>query len=170
MALIFLDLETTGLDPAKGMILEVAAMKVSPQLEPIDGFQAVIDPSKSGVPLMPMVQVVLDMHTHNGLLAELESGHSFMTVYNGLRVWLGYGPHTLAGNSVHFDYRWLLHEMPLVAAEFSHRLLDVSAFRVARELRGLPPCDILGPTVHRAAPDVLSSLAMARWHLSRITE
>lgn len=173
MSLIFLDLETTGLDPALGMILEVAACAVSPTLEPTSGFAAVISPRRSGLSLPPMDSVVIEMHQKNGLFAALDvEGHDFANVYGGLREWLetqGPGPHTLAGDSVHFDYRWLLNEMPHVAKMFSHRLLDVSAFRVARELRGLPPCDIVGPAAHRAQADVLASIAKARWHLSRIT-
>jgi oligoribonuclease len=171
MSLIFLDLETTGLDPAKGMILEVAAARVSATLEVEDTFQAIISPGKSGVGLdwAQCSPVVQEMHAANGLRAETENaGHSFMTVYDGLKMWLTPGaPHTLAGDSVHFDYRWLLNEMPNVAALFSHRLLDVSAFRVARELCGLSPCPI-APGGHRAWPDVQSSIAKARWHLSRV--
>lgn len=177
-SLVFLDLETAGLDPNKGMILEVAAARVTPMLEIESTFHAVISPGKSGVgidwgQLDPVVQ---EMHAANGLRAEIEAGggYAHTEVAAGLRAWLELGaPHTLAGDSVHFDYRWLLNEMPHVAAYFSHRLLDVSAFRVARELLteagapGYEPCPI-APGGHRAWPDVQASIAKARWHLSRV--
>jgi oligoribonuclease len=175
MALIFLDIETTGLDPIEDMVLEVAAVRVSSQLEPQDGFHAVISPMKSGVGIdWPQLSTtVQEMHGKNGLRAELEAGggHDFMTAYNGLREWLerqGPAPHTLAGDSVHFDYGFLKIEMPHVAALFSHRLLDVSAFQVAREFVGLPACDIVGAAKHRATDDVMASIAKCRWHMSRL--
>jgi oligoribonuclease (3'-5' exoribonuclease) len=153
------------------MILEVAAARVSPLLEIESTFHAVISPGKSGVGLDwgQLDPVVQEMHAANGLRAEIEAGggHAFSAVYDGLKAWLEGGPHTLAGDSVHFDYRWLLNEMPHVAACFSHRLLDVSAFRVARELCGFEGCPI-APGGHRAWPDVQASIAKARWHLSRV--
>lgn len=179
MALIFLDIETTGLDPVRDMILELAALRVDVNtFEPSDGFQAVISPQKSGVDMPRPDEYVTRMHTANGLFAEIAAGGGFAfgEVYAGLKAWLENIPdwkdggllHTLAGDSVHFDLGFLKIEMPDVAALFSHRLFDVSAFRVARELRGLPPCDIVGATQHRAAPDVMASIGKARWHLSRV--
>ena len=47
------------------------------------------------------------------------------------------------------------------------RLLDVSAFRVAREVLGYPAQDF-GPAAHRAQADVMASIAKCRWHLSRL--
>ena len=174
MALIFLDLETTGLDPVRDMILEVAALRVDVNtFEPVDGFQALISPQKSGVTMPQPDEYVTAMHTANGLFAEIAAGggYAYGEVHSGLKAWLekqGTEKHTLAGNSIHFDLGFLKVEMPAVAALFSHRLFDVSAFRVARELRCLPPCEIVGAMQHRAAADVTASVAVARWHLSRV--
>lgn len=174
MALIFLDIETTGLDPVRDMILEVAALRVDVNtFEPADGFQAVISPQKSGVKMPQPDEYVTAMHTANGLFKDIATGggYSFSEVYSGLKAWLekqGADKHTLAGDSVHFDLGFLKVEMPHVAALFSHRLFDVSTFRVGRALRGLPPCDIVGATQHRAAADVMASIVKARWHLSRV--
>ena len=57
--------------------------------------------------------------------------------------------------------------MPRVSVLFSHRLLDVSAFRVARAAIGLPDCDVIGGG-HRAQSDVVASIAKCKWHLSRL--
>ncbi len=162
--IIFLDIETTGLDPTVDRILEVAAVEVTPAMEPVRGISSVIqhDPAKCN-----MVEYVRDMHTRSGLLAALPTGLAFGLARDRFLEWLGPGPHTLAGDSVHFDRSFLIAQWPAVAAQFSHRLLDVSAFNVARAVLGLPACPILGGN-HRAEADVLASIARARWHLSRI--
>ena len=172
MALIFLDLETTGLDPQTSRILEIAAARVDNQLNPVSGFTAIVRPIEP-VERLPIVDKVREMHTVNGLLAEIAGPAAIrlMDVAAPFLAWIdAQGPetHTLAGDSVHFDMSFLRVWLPYVAARFSHRLLDVSAFRVAREYRGMPECPVQGGG-HRAQSDTLASIAKARWHLSRIT-
>lgn len=175
MATIFLDLETTGLDPYNDAILEIAALRVEGVgLEPVDGFHAIVKPLDRPAGAPPIDQVVIDMHTRNGLWVECEAQGQgqdwYRIVAPAFVAWLerqGPGPHTLAGDSVHFDLGFLRAKSAAAAAMFSHRLLDVSAFRVARDLLGLPPCEV-APSAHRAQSDVLASICKARWHLSRV--
>lgn len=172
MAVIFLDLETTGLDPANDRILEIACAHVDAQLQPLAGWHSVIRPNP-GIALAMDDPYVRDMHTQNGLLAELEAGVG-LTISEAqpqLAAWLaalGPGPHTLAGDSVHFDLGFLRSWMPVVAEMFSHRLLDVSAFRVAREHLGMPIA-AKGPGAHRAREDVMASIEKLRYYASRMT-
>jgi oligoribonuclease len=177
MSLIFVDLETTGLDPAKGEILEIAAAEVDAALNPIRGFSVVIRPEPKLLEQLHIDAAVVKMHAENGLWdACMKQGFPTAQALGMFEFWLGQHlreelrelPHTLAGDSVHFDRAWLLHHAPTVAAKFSHRLLDVSAFRVARELLGLPGCEI-AVGGHRAESDVMASIAKAKWHLSRLT-
>lgn len=175
MALIFLDLETTGLHAHTDRILEIAAAVVDEQLNPISGFTAVIKPP-DGVEIANLIAsvdpVVREMHHKNGLWNELPHGRTLSEVTAGFCGWLaGHKgrPHTLAGDSVHFDLAFLKSWLPVAAMAFSHRLLDVSAFRVARDLCGRQACPIAGGG-HRAQSDVMASIAKARWHLSRIAE
>lgn len=169
MQIIFLDLETTGLIPHRCQILELAALKVDAQLNPVDGFHRLLNPPHA---LEGMDPYVVKMHTDNGLFAELQAGQG-MVHYQALdefAAWLGDVPDgslTLGGDSVHFDLGFLRNWAPKAAAKFSHRLLDLSAFRVAREYIGAPACDIVGGG-HRATSDVMASIAKARWHFSRI--
>lgn len=173
MALIFLDLETTGLNPSHDRILEIAAAAVDAQLNPVSGFGTLIQPNP-GVSL-GMDEYVTKMHAENGLLAELQNGAgvSLSDAIQGFCAWLNAQPrnedgkHTLAGDSVHFDLGFLRAWLPTAVGFFSHRLLDVSAFRVARAYMGSPACPVVGGG-HRAQSDVLASIAKARWHFSRI--
>ena len=173
MALIFLDLETTGLDPRTDRILELAAARVSEALEPVDGFSTVILPNPGVLACPP--GYVYDMHTRNGLLAEIseERGVTLSAALQGFTAWLAAQPdtpHTLAGNSVHFDLGFLREWMQPAAEMFSHRLLDVTALQIARRLAGKSACPIHAGDNHRAEGDVLASMAQARWLLSRLTE
>lgn len=171
MNVVFLDLETTGLDPATDRILEIAAARVNERLEPVDGFTAVVRPNP-GIGLA-MDDYVREMHTKNGLLAELDRGQTLVEVTKPFCEWLqrqrnGDEKLTLAGDSVHFDLSFLRSWIPTAAVHFSHRLLDISAFRVAREFCGAEACPIVSSSGHRAQGDVLASIAKARWHLSRV--
>ncbi len=171
MDLVFLDLETTGLYPNKDQILEIAAVRVDAQLNPVSGFHSLVRPANELMP-QSIDPFVIEMHTKNGLWAELQAlpDSNFSIACAAFREWLGDVPQasiTLAGDSVHFDLGFLKTWMPHVSEAFSHRLLDVSAFRVAREFCGLPACEIVGSQTHRAKDDVMCSIAKARWHLSR---
>lgn len=172
--IVFLDLETTGLDPISDRILEVAALAVEPApppeyLRPLRGVCSVIKPSP-GIQLN-MDSYVQNMHTRNGLLAAVEAeGVPLGEAQKELCAFLASekGPHTLAGNSVHFDLGFLRSWMPVAAEHFSHRLLDVSAISLARHAVGLSDCPIHAGDAHRAQGDVLTSIAKARWFMSRM--
>lgn len=162
--LVFFDLETTGLNPNRDVILEVAACAVDARLEPVSGFAVVLFRPRGHV--YPLADdYVRQMHTTNGLWSECEaSPHDHATATAALSSWLdglGPAPHTLAGDSVHFDLSFLRAQMPDVASRFSHRLLDVSAFRVAREVLGFEKVDF-GASSHRAQGDVMASIAKAK--------
>lgn len=172
MQLVFLDFETTGLDPVRDQPLEIAAALVDHQLNPVSGYTSVIVPPHAidGSKLDPFV---IEMHTKNGLWSELREGKglALSVVQDSFDAWLGAaapGSLTLCGDSVHFDRAFLRNWfLPQTFAKFSHRLLDVSAFRVAREYMQMPAVHIEG--AHRAGADVLASIAKARYHLSRIS-
>ncbi|ADD80831.1 oligoribonuclease [Rhodococcus phage ReqiDocB7] len=130
---ILLDLETTGLKPSEGHILELGMALYSPQLEMIDAFQSVCltDQSYSFLRGAPGSEdwksgnVAYDMHVNSGLLAEvmdlskqdiLGDGNDFgpyhlYTVMHDAINWLKSNDvergHPLCGSSIHFDREWL---------------------------------------------------------------
>ncbi len=165
---IFLDLETTSLDPASGHILEIGVLAVSPDAPAYAEVAAqswVIDPG-----VFELSPHTLEMHTKSGLLDDIRAGRgvSLATAEAELLKFLAFfgnpapGREPIAGFSPHFDTGWLAVHLPRVRAYFGHRTFDCSTLRqMARDLgRG----DLVpeGDAAHRALADCRAAAAMAR--------
>lgn len=194
-SLVFLDLETTGLDPVTDLVVEIGALHVSNDLRDVrEEFHVVVDDPRA---FALMGREVRDMHAASGLVLDMlgrdtlyptEAWYTLDTWLNEVSVCQRHSV-MLCGDSVHFDRSFLAMSdrapgsqadlfRRSICERLHHRMLDVSAFRVARELWGVEPCPpvaelgILGGRTlveHRALPDCYASLAKARWHLGRLT-
>jgi oligoribonuclease len=164
MKLLWLDLETTGLDPNEDEILEIAVYEAD-HMTPFD-----VRPLYHAVlalhPARPMNELVFDMHTRNGLREECyRSEVSVSSVQVAL---LNLVPAetdrkllpVLAGSSIHFDLGFLRVHTPEFAARLSHRLYDVSAVKLFCESIGMPP--LPKAEAHRSQADVLESIDHAQ--------
>lgn len=174
---LWLDLETTGLDEHAGQVLEVGAAVVD---DGVDGSFDIVDAVDTVVLPTPGFEVLMDdyvkaMHTRNGLLSRIAEGEgmliadaddmlaSFVDQYlpAGLRV-------VLAGNSVHFDLRWVKRHMPKLAAKLSHQVFDVTTLKAAARVWG-PGIDEVKADEHRALADVRASIACAKRYHALVT-
>lgn len=154
--ILWVDLETTGLDHKVGSILEIAVVATDDNLNELGTpFVSLVAPPK-GRGIEVMDDYVIDMHTKNGLLDELyelswkargvrvrEGVPDINTVDAKLEQWLDEGlgekdeqakkrvlrNTPLGGSSVHFD-RKFMEECGFVrfVDRFSHRHIDVSAY------------------------------------------
>ena len=158
MKLLWLDLKTTGLDPTRGKILEVAAAVADLQT-PFDLQPTYLGVSAGSPPDAIYSRVcsfakwehwlmddyVRSMHTKNGLLVECERASSTAAIIEGDLLSMLPEPGTydrentptLAGSSVHFDHAWLRVHMPTFAARLSHRHYDVSAVKLFCQSLGM---------------------------------
>lgn len=161
--IVWLDLETTGLNPYEDSILEVAiAVQGDPYATPTPGSHVLY---YGGTPDDAYVE---EMHTKNGLLSECRevipqgtySQHPLVEEWILSQLPGEDGSYTLAGSSVHFDLEFLRRRMPAVADKFSHRLLDVSAIKLFCQSLGMPK--LPKGEAHRAAADILESAAHLR--------
>ncbi len=178
---IWLDLETTGLDPDREIVLEfgviLAADDRDGDMLPVQEFQSVITPYAYGkertVPerspdriLAEMHSKVRTMHTKNGLLAELERPELCCSISEAddfLFALAGEGLPSLAGNSVHFDLSFIRKHMPRFASRLNHRVFDVSTLIRAEKTYGDSVEQITTRAdAHRALDDARASLATAR--------
>lgn len=167
MKIHWLDLETTGLDPQKETILEIAVMEADLS-RPFETRSicdsAIFFPKEKHESLTPFIR---EMHTKNGLL-EACSHDSCPTIPEVERWLIDCIPEvldredmpTLAGSTVHFDHAFLRVHMPTLAARFSHRHYDVSAVKLFCRSLGMdkPP----KAEAHRAHDDILESIDHAR--------
>lgn len=157
--LVFLDFETTGLDPSVHHPLEVAAVVTNNRFFELAKFEALIDLPECCV----WAPEALAMHEASGLKAAAElHGRPPHYVLSDLGNFLvrvaGQGPLHLAGNSVHFDRGFLRVHAPNVERLFHHRHLDVSSIRMLGERVTMAP-SLGGEKPHRAMQDVRRSIA-----------
>lgn len=171
--ILFLDLETTGLDPKTNRILEVACVLTNDQLERLTRAELFVK-FTGDLNTAPVHPRVVEMHTVNGLWAECLSDAALTidVVDARLAEWLrnnGANPTAnaeiyLAGNSIHFDRAFMSEWLPKTLACLHYRQIDLSSVNemakrfwpYAYETRPK------GKEGHRAMADCLESLELAR--------
>lgn len=164
--LAWMDLEMTGLDPAKDAIVEIATLITDDDLTVLaEGPDLVVAVSQAH--LDAMSAVVREMHTKSGLLAAIEA--STLSLEDAGKATMAFleshisGPGTvpLCGNSIGMDRRFLAVQLPEIERFLHYRSIDVSTVKeLAR--RWLP--DVLAGAPHkrgghRAMDDVKESVA-----------
>lgn len=168
--LFWVDIESTGLDPLKHCIIEIAGFVTNCKLEVIsDMLTMVVKPTEEGMANMnPIAQ---EMHRGNGLLKIIEEGvcapvevaESFfidLLRESDKRCYL-------AGNSVHFDRMFLKQHMPELEGMTSHRNYDVSTLMYHHEAATGENCRRDDASVpHRALEDIIMSYRTAKYILT----
>lgn len=176
---LWLDLETTGLDPNKCRILEWAAVLaadgVDGDMSVVESFSDVVgfgcadeggDFSGLRAAQAEMDDFVTAMHERNGLIAECINSTATVAdadqFLSDLCEAQGWGPRqvVLAGSTVAFDQSFLRVHMPRLAGLLSHRCFDVSTLKMADRAWANQP--FKKAEAHRALPDVLESLEHAK--------
>lgn len=132
--LAWIDLEMTGLDPTRNVIVEIATLLTDDDLTIIaEGPDLVIhQPAEA---LAAMDEFVVNMHTRSGLLPEIEA--STITVDEACAQTMAFlrahipEPATvpLCGNSIGTDRRFLAAYMPEIEHFLHYRSVDVSTVK-----------------------------------------
>ena len=165
--LLWIDLETSGLDPRADRILEIAhgIAKLS------DPFRLQCKASWVLHDEGPYSDFIREMHTKNGLIAECAKSSTKLAALE--KTLLSFIPETsnydqktvVAGASAHFDLSFIRVHMPTLAARLSHRVYDTSAIKLF--CRSLGMGKLPRAEAHRAMPDVeecvSQALACAVW-------
>lgn len=173
--LVWVDLEMTGLDPERDVVLEIAALVTDSELNPVgEGVDIVIAQPPSA--LEGMADVVRDMHAKSGLTtAVLESSVSLGDAEEAVLAMVKEHvpqPRTvpLCGNSIATDRTFLVKHMPALDAWLHYRMVDVSSVKeLAR--RWYPKAYHHAPQKaggHRALADILESVEELRYYRSAI--
>lgn len=173
MSIIWIDLETTGLEPQNDTVLEIAAIVTDDKLRELARFQVVTDMANSRT-LAMLHPAVQEMHTSNGLWRQSElSGVSLATADQALEAFLD--PHKgaqLAGSSVHFDRAFMKEHLPRAEKKLHYRHLDVStlnetARRFWPRIHDNRPGTGNAP-IHRALPDIEMSIRTLNYYLQAL--
>jgi oligoribonuclease len=168
--LVWIDCEMTGLDLATDALVEIACIVTDGELTTLDeGIDVLIKPP--ALALDAMTDVVRDMHTSSGLLAELDAG---LTLAEAQDLVLAYVrqhvPESrkvpLCGNSIATDRVFLARDMPELDAFLHYRMVDVSSIKeLAR--RWYPRAYFASPEKHgghRALADIRESIRELRYY------
>ncbi|MGC4064510.1 MAG: oligoribonuclease [Polyangiaceae bacterium] len=134
--LVWIDLEMTGLDVEKDVILQAALVVTDAELNVLEEYCCDIwQPPEAMSHMSPFVA---DMHTKSGLLARVAKSRTEIHVaerhlLEKISGWCEF-PGTLCGNSVGQDKRFLEAYMPGVARYLHYRIVDVSSLKVLTRL------------------------------------
>src|SRR6202167_2867488 len=168
--LLWIDCEMTGLDIERDALIEIACLVADGDLKLLDdGIDLIIKPPAEALETMP--EIVREMHTTSGLLAELPSG---ITLAEAQDIVLGYvRSHVaerkkvpLCGNSIATDRWFIARDMPELDAYLHYRMVDVSSIKeLAR--RWYPRTYFASPDKHgghRALADIRGSVRGLRYY------
>ncbi len=161
----------TGLDARSDVILEIAALVTDDDLQIVaSGPDLVIHQPPEA--LIGLDQVVVDMHTSNGLFEQVaastvgleEAGDA---VLNFLRDHIGQpGSAPMCGNSIGTDRRFLAHYLPEIDNFLHYRSIDVSTIKELAK-RWQPEVYQSAPEKskpHRALDDIKESINELSWY------
>lgn len=176
--LIWIDLETTGLDVADNMmgmhkhkIIEVGMHITDANYNVIDkGFEIVIHHKQEDL-LALMNDYVKNMHTTNGLLEKIKkspfslaTAEKMMVDYvNSFNIAPGSSP--ICGNNVSFDKNFIDAQMPEFAKLLHYRKLDVSSVKeiVWRKYPEIA-AQLVKPEKHRGLDDIRESIKELKFY------
>ncbi|MFP5328011.1 MAG: oligoribonuclease [Acidimicrobiia bacterium] len=173
--LVWMDLEMTGLDPQRDVIVEIATIVTDDDLNLVaEGPDLVVGAPAEA--LDAMVDVVRQMHTKSGLLDAIK-GSTLSLADAGAQTLDFIKAHVperrtvpLCGNSIGTDRRFLATQLPEIEEWLHYRSVDVSTVKeLAR--RWYPDAVKNAPDKaggHRALDDIRESIEELRYYRSAV--
>jgi oligoribonuclease len=171
--LVWVDLEMTGLDPARCVILEIGTVVTSADLSEAEAGPTltVHQPESVLLGMAPEVQV---MHRRSGLWERVLASTATVAEAEAasldfIRRLVPRGASPLCGNSVWKDKEFLTRYMPAFIDHLHYRIVDVSTLKEL--VRRWYPAPLHPPKkreTHRAMDDILESIEELRWYRSKV--
>jgi len=172
-ALIWIDMEMSGLNPETDRVLEIAIVITDAQLNTV---------AEAPVLVIHQPDAVLDVmdnwnkstHKKSGLIDRVKASTLSETdVENRMVEWLAQyvpaGASPICGNSVHQDRRFLVKYLPKLDAYFHYRLIDVSTLKeLARRWKPEVLNGMVKHGKHEALADIHESIEELRYYRAQI--
>jgi oligoribonuclease len=173
--LVWMDLEMTGLDHTRDVIVEIATLITDDELVVVaEGPDLVVHQPPEV--LATMDPFVVDMHKRSGLLELIAS--STVTLADAGAATLEFikthvpEPRSvpLCGNSIGTDRRFLAAYLPEIEEHLHYRSVDVSSVKelVKRWYPKLDSSRPLKPGTHRALDDIRQSVAELQYYREHV--
>ena len=172
--LLWVDLEMTGLDAQKDVILEVAAEITDMNFKTLASYEACVRQDRA---------VVVDRMQKNiwwkdfpvnrdSFIDKLTDGKDPHDVEQELIAIIeeqfGGEPAILAGNSIHNDRNFIKQWWPALDLKLHYRMLDVSSLKIL--MQGKYGVEFEKKEVHRAFDDIQASIAELQHYLAWFNE
>ena len=165
--LIWIDLEMTGLEPERDVIIEMATIVTDSELNVLaEG--PVIAVHQSDLALAGMDEWNTRTHGQSGLTqrvreSKIDTAAAEAQTIAFLEQWVPKGKSPICGNSIGQDRRFLYKYMPALEAYFHYRYLDVSTLKILAGMWAPAVKDSFQKTAtHQALDDIRESIAELR--------
>jgi oligoribonuclease len=172
--LLWVDLEMTGLEPDKDLILEVAAVVTDFKFQPLASYTAAIKQDHKSVTTRMKQNSWWENYPANRdeFLQSIRSGLASDQAEQDLAAIIAQQfkgePAVLAGNSVHMDRAFIKQWWPVLYKKLHYRMLDVTAFKIV--MQGKFGIEYEKKESHRALVDIQESIAELQYYLKWFKE
>lgn len=167
--LFWVDLEMTGLDCEKDVILEVAAEITDFNFKTLASYEARVSQKREVVVDRMQKNIWWQSYPENRdeFIQKLDDGKPLAEVEQDLirllQEHFGNEPAVLAGNSIHNDRNFIKKWWPALDLKMHYRMLDVSSFKILMQGKYGVPFE--KREVHRAFDDIQASIAELQYYL-----
>jgi len=168
-ALIWIDLEMTGLEPDTDRIIEVATIVTDANLNILDE-GPVLAVHQSDEVLAGMDEWNTRTHGNTGLTERVKASvlsepDAEQQTIDFLKQYIAKGKSPMCGNSICQDRRFLVRTMPELEAFFHYRNLDVSSFKeVIKRWRPKLLSGFSKKNTHKALDDIRESIEELKYY------
>jgi oligoribonuclease len=169
--LLWVDLEMTGLEVQKDVILEVAIEVTDFNFKTLASYEAIIN--HPDAVLADANEWAKNQHAISGLTERVRTqGRPEQEVIHEMVGFIGaqFGnePAILAGNSIHNDRQFIKRWWPEVDALLHYRMLDVTSLKIY--MMGKYGVEFEKQEVHRAFDDIQASIAEWQYYMDWLRE
>ncbi len=170
--LVWIDLEMTGLDPERHVVIEIATVITDGDLNVLaEGPAAAI--ARSRDELGRIDEWSRKAHTSSGLLRRVRASaigvaEAERMTLDFVKGWVEPREAPLCGNSVHHDRLFLMREMPELESYLHYRIVDVSSLKeLVRRWRPELKLPVKRGS-HRALDDIRESIEELRFYRRQV--